>query len=92
MVVSWMNWGGEVLYNDVVVKEEPGTTRQKETKELETQRKVEKTKKKSEENKWAFYTLSNLKFDSVSSIERYPGSSINLFVFFLKGIFLLLLE
>lgn len=45
MVVSWMNWGGEVLYNDVVVKEEPGTTRQKETKELETQRKVEKTKK-----------------------------------------------
>lgn len=87
MVVSWMNWGGEVLYNDVVVKEEPGTTRQKKTKELETQRKVEKTKKKSEENKWAFYTSSNLKFDPVSSIERYPGSSINLFVFFKRHFF-----
>lgn len=51
MVVSWMNWGGEVLYNDVVVKEEPGTTRQKKTKELETQRKVEKTKKKKNRGK-----------------------------------------
>lgn len=74
-----MNWGGEVLHNYVVVKGEPGTTRQKKTKGLENQRKLEKNKN-AEKNKWAFYILSNLRSDPVLSTERYPGSSINLLV------------
>jgi len=45
VVVRWRNWGGEVLHSDIVVKGEPGTTRQKKTKGLENQRKLEKNKK-----------------------------------------------